>query len=131
MRMDVFWKDLEKKFERKCERGPHEGGCIEWGGQISASGYGLQCVNWPREGKKVEKAHRVALMLKWRVTKSDFPAVGVDGGPVECSHLCHNKICVNVDHLNLEPHSVNSERTHCKLQGRCTRCHFPYCILCK
>jgi hypothetical protein len=28
----------------------------------------------------VEKAHRVALMLKWRVTKSNFPDVDADGG---------------------------------------------------
>ena len=131
IKMDAFWKDLEKKFVRKCDRGPHEGGCFVWRGQVSDSGYGLQCVTWPEEGKKVEKAHRVALMLKWRVTKSNFPNVGADGGPVECSHLCHNKICVNVDHLHLEPHSINSERTHCKLQGQCARCHFPYCILCK
>jgi hypothetical protein len=80
IKMDAFWMDLQNKIDKKCDRGPQEGGCIVWRGQISASGYGLQCVRWPQEGKRVENAHRVALMLKWRVTKSNFPDVDADGG---------------------------------------------------
>ena len=31
----------------------------------------------------------------------------------ETSHLCHNKQCVNMDHLMSEPHHVNMSRVAC------------------
>jgi len=32
----------------------------------------------------------------------------------ETSHLCHNKQCINTDHLASEPHNVNMSRVACE-----------------
>ena len=67
--------------------------------------HGFMRVNWPLEGPKVERVHRVALVVEMGLTRSHFP-----GGKLEVSHLCHEKICVNPVHLVLEPNSRNLER---------------------
>ena len=42
------------------------------------------------------------------------------GGGVKGSHLCHNEICVNIEHQHVDFHSVNFKRkNHCKLRGQC------------
>ena len=38
--------------------------CPERGGGVG-HGYGFMRVNWPLEGPKVERVHRVALMVDW------------------------------------------------------------------
>ena len=43
---------------------------------------------------------------------------GADSG-LDCSHLCHNTLCCNPDHLVLEPRSVNNNRNHCKNEMHC------------
>ena len=43
----------------------------------------------------------------------------------DVSHLCHNSLCVNFDHLSLEPHSVNNARKTCRKQKACTG-HGPH-----
>ena len=45
-------------------------------------------ISWSKEGKKLERVHRVALNL----TRSQFPG----GGGLEVSLLCHKKLCVNL-----------------------------------
>ena len=30
------------------------------------------------------------------------------------SHLCNNKRCINISHLSLEPHSINTQRRSCQ-----------------
>ena len=123
--MDAFFENLKEKLNSKSERGPQGDTCVYWRGRISSSGYGLQTVYWPEEGRKVEKAHRVALMADRKQTRSQFPR-----DSVECSHLCHHKLCVNPQHLVLESHSVNQERNHCQSQGLCSKSHLPWCIIC-
>ena len=71
----------------------------------------------------VRGVHQIRLMCALRVThfQPDY----------ETSHLCHNKLCVNIDHLSLEPHSVNTQRRACVTNGRCIGHGAPYknCIL--
>ena len=60
---------------------------------------------------KRKNVHRVAYMVfneVWDVQQT-----------LDCSHLCHNLLCVNVQHLFLEPISVNNNRNHCKNEDRC------------
>ena len=118
--------NLKTKLARKSERDPQGGTCILWTGRVTSSGYGLQTVHWPDVGRKVEKAHRVALMVEMRVTRSQFKHAGV-----ECSHLCHSRLCVNPQHIVLESHATNQERIHCKSQGLCSKLHVPWCLGCK
>jgi ribosomal protein S16 len=40
------------------------------------------------------------------------------------SHLCHNKLCVRIEHLSLETAQINNNRQICKNNGECTG-HYP------
>ena len=44
--------------------------------------------------------------------------MGADPG-LDCSHLCHNTLCCNPDHLVLELRSINNDRNHCKNEMHC------------
>ena len=57
-----------------------------------------------------ERVHWGALMVEMGLTRSQFL-----GGRLEVSHLCHEKLCINLVHLVLEPHARNLERIHCRL----------------
>ena len=54
----------------------------------------------------------------------------------DMSHLCHNKLCINPQHLNYEPRWVNHARKTCVRNNVCGGhrveqhdLHFPNCIL--
>lgn len=129
--MDDFWNDIQQKFNRKTEESGNGKGCIVWtGAKKGKSGYGIQVVNWPGGEEKREAAHRLAYMIRHRMTRYDMPTVDENNNKVECSHICHNKLCVNVNHIVLEPHAINLDRLHCKNQGLCSKCHKPHCIIC-
>ena len=44
--------------------------------------------------------------------------MGADPG-LDCSHLCHNTLCCNPDHLVLELRSINNDRNHYKNEMHC------------
>lgn len=44
----------------------------------------------------------------------------------EVSHLCHNKRCINIDHLSVEPHAVNNTRIHCYNERHCSSNHVNF-----
>ena len=73
--------------------------------------YGVVKVNF-RCGKRNLTAHRLSYMLYQRQT---FMRANLDA-----SHLCHNSLCVNAEHISLEPHSVNIQRNSCKKTGNCS-----------
>ena len=37
----------------------------------------------------------------------------------DVSHLCHNTLCLNPNHLSLEPHAINNNRQRCKIERTC------------
>lgn len=119
--MDDIFNHLRNKLEAKSERVGGLRGCVLWKGGVGSNGYGFIRVSWPEEGSKVERVHRVALMVEMRLTRSQFP-----GANLEVSHLCHEKLCVNPMHLSLEPHATNQERIHCMQQGVCSGAHHPH-----
>lgn len=119
--MDDIFNHLRNKLEAKTERVGGLGDCVLWKGGVGSNGYGFIRVSWPEEGSKVERVHRVALMVEMRLTRSQFP-----GANLEVSHLCHEKLCVNPMHLSLEPHATNQERIHCMQQGVCSGAHHPH-----
>lgn len=129
--MDAFWADLEAKFFKKTLESGNGKGCIEWtGAKKGRTGYGLQIVQWPDLGEKREPAHRVAMCIATRQTRKELPDCDINNNKLECSHICHTKLCVNFQHIVREAHTVNLERIHCKNQGLCTRNHTPHCIIC-
>lgn len=118
-RAAVFWTRVDKQ----------PGGCWVWKGYLRPNGYGT--FSW-RGHQRL--AHRVAWEIAGRVLD---PALTLD-------HLCRNRACVNLDHLEQvtmhenwrrgESLSVQaSRRTHCpyghQLDGR-LRNGSRYCLTC-
>jgi hypothetical protein len=60
--------------------------CVLWGGTIRKDGYGQTKI-----GRKTVLAHRVAWFLEYGYYPA-FPEKVLD-------HLCRNRACVNVEHL--------------------------------
>jgi hypothetical protein len=57
------------------------------------------------------------------------PDLDKNGVKVEVSHLCHEPLCLNSNHLVLESHRINLHRIICRKQMKCTRDHTPHCII--
>lgn len=71
-----------------------DGECLVWTGHLEKSGYGVLGV----QGKKM-KAHRFA----WERSRGKIPA------GLFIDHICHNRRCVNVQHLRLVTTKQNAE----------------------
>lgn len=86
-------------------------GCWEWSGNMLKNGYGrFRDIN----GKRL--AHRIA----WTLKNGEIP----DG--LVINHLCRNRRCVNVLHLEvttntrniligISPAAINARKTHCDM----------------
>lgn len=74
-----------------------ESGCLVWLGGISDTGYGNFTL---RTGERLN-AHRTAWLLEYGELPP--PHLILD-------HLCHNRWCVNVEHLEAVTYSVNTLR---------------------
>ena len=131
--MEEFYSKLSKRIDNKSVQGERE--CRLWVGSKSAAGYGRMSVIWPNftpvmgKSQTVIKVHRLVMMIKFKFTPLTFPMNNINGLQVECSHLCHNKCCVNPEHITIETHEINMLRCHCKLQKMCSKDHTPHCIL--
>ena len=45
------------------------------------------------------------------------------------SHICHNKFCVNIDHIIMEPLATNIQRNSCRDNHRCSgHGTSPFCL---
>lgn len=80
---------------------PRNSGCWLWYGATQQQGYGLWTFMPPdRPKKKMQVAHRVM----WELFN----------GPIEkgmdVDHLCSQKSCVNIDHLEAVTHKENMRR---------------------
>ena len=86
--------------------------CVPWAGTIRSDGYGQLVIK-----RKAQLAHRVAWALEYG-SYPDYPREVLD-------HLCRNRACVNVEHLEITTIGENVLRgdtlparqkaqTHCK-----------------
>lgn len=71
-----------------------DGGCLEWTGARNL-GYG---VVW--DGKRTTTVHRIA----WRAANGEVP------NGFELDHLCRNRACWNISHLEVVSHAENVRR---------------------
>ena len=89
--------------------------------RILKRGYGVMKLTYDGKSHTVF-VHRLVYYLHHR--KDCTPGT-------EISHLCHKTDCINLSHLNMEPHAVNMQRQKCKEQRSCTMhgvhpaCIFP------
>ncbi|KAK7481522.1 hypothetical protein BaRGS_00027171 [Batillaria attramentaria] len=99
------------------------GQCFLFRGPPNLHGYCRINYRDPSSGQvKTVTAHRAAWIAYFGVNSV--------GPALEVSHRCHNKTCVGIDHLSLEPSQVNHDRRHCV---ECHVCfghgHYPHCLL--
>jgi len=87
---------------------PVASGCVEWTGMVDWGGYGK--IKITTSGRKVWTGpHRAA----WLCQRGDIP------GDLVIDHLCRNRKCVNVDHMELVTNSENVIRAdHSNKKGR-------------
>ena len=85
--------------------------CKIWTGQKFRNGYGVFAIRFRGRDYRL-LAHRVMYFIS-----NDFLAL--PAGP-HVSHLCHNKVCVNFEHLSLEAANVNNTRKTCLNKRKCT-----------
>jgi hypothetical protein len=76
---------------------PNEDGCIEWQGAASANGYGN--ISWQGRPWLVHRAI-------WTATVGPIPTD--DDWTID--HLCRNRACVNVQHMEVVTRIENAER---------------------
>lgn len=74
-----------------------EGGCLTWTGYALKSGYGT--ISW---GGRSWVVHRAM----WTATVGPIPT----GDEWTIDHLCRNRLCVNIDHLEVVTRGENSRR---------------------
>jgi hypothetical protein len=127
MDFDQFKANLKLKIQNNSVEFGRKG-CIMWvGGRSGAKSpqYGRLNVKFPNEPySKKYYTHRLAYMLgsdMW-----DLP------NGLHVSHRCHFSLCVNFEHLSLEPQSLNNERQMCGdiCSGhKINDTQFPDCIL--
>jgi hypothetical protein len=112
--MEEFLEQCQNKL--KINSALHENTeCIVWTGCINKFGYGQFRYRDPRDplsaSYRTRTSHRVALMIYFR--NFDVPA------SQQASHLCNNKLCINVEHLVFENNSTNNLRKNCFSHSRC------------
>lgn len=110
---------LKNRIEKNCTL--NEGtGCLEWTKSKNSAGY-PQC----KLGKKFEDRFTPKPYSPVHILFSLEFAVVLKRNFYEISHLCHNKNCINVYHVNYEPSSINQSRKMCSKKNMCFA-HGPY-----
>jgi hypothetical protein len=95
--------------------------CIRWTGEFDKENYPQLRITFRGRRMRI-RAHRLVYYL--RVNFFLDPDLHV-------SHLCHNRYCININHLNYEGVGMNNERKTCLSERRCMghRVGYPPCVL--
>ena len=100
--------------------------CKLFRGPIKKDGY--QYLNYKLKGdNKQSTASRLAFFI---FGPEDLPPIN-ECCDLHVSHLCHNKRCINIDHLILEAGAINCGRRLCHREKRCHENHDngPKCLV--
>ena len=94
---DAFWNNVDKSGPVP-SHAPHLGPCWVWRGRLSKLGYG----EFGRlfHGRYITGAHR----RHWLVVYGDLP------NGTDLDHLCRNRACVRLEHLEPVSHRENCRR---------------------
>lgn len=107
-----------------CENGE----CIIWQGSTlgPAHLYGRMKIKNHEGVFKNVYIHRLSFALhnNWSLAQ----LFGHENPPM--SHICHNSLCVNAQHISIEPMTINNARKGCKTEGLCLgHDQFPPCLI--
>lgn len=91
---------LEERFNQYHKKDANEQGCWLWQNQPGSWGYGKI---WDADKRGQRMAHRVSFEL---FREEDLPEFSPDS---QINHTCHNKLCVNPDHLYIGTAKQNSQ----------------------
>lgn len=105
------------------------GSCKIWTGAIQRKRnymLGMLNVAYPNGKRTKMNVARLPKMLQLKT-------IDIDRN-LDASHLCHNALCVNADHIIFEPHDLNNHRKVCVASQKCTthELHgttYPNCML--
>ena len=126
--LNSFFEKLTQQLHSNTSVNYNDKHCDLWLGARTSNGlYGRKQVTFPDGARKIMRVSRVIFMIQHRSLV--IPQFNEEGEVLEMSHLCHNTLCVNPEHLVLETKALNCDRKHCKDQGLCTGIHRPLCIL--
>ena len=87
--------------------------CLIWLG-CTQNEYGVVNLRVVSNGEVKWKrfyAHRIVYMIEKNTVLAEN---------VQISHLCHEKLCQNINHLNAESSIINMQRETCLMHGYCT-----------
>ena len=89
------------------------GHCAIWTGATHKNGkYGVIKYKHPLNNTwHVIHAHRLSKLLSLGIC--DMPA------DIDASHICHNSLCINPQHISFEPHGFNNQRQICMAANKC------------
>lgn len=125
--LDAFFTTLRQKIHVKTQYNANNRQCSIWTGAKTSDGrYGRLVVTFPDHSRKDMRVTRLLYMMKHETLQ--IPTHDIENRRLEMSHLCHESLCINTDHLILESHTINMEREHCANQGFCAKSHHPHCI---
>jgi len=104
------------------------GTCLIWHGDTINSKYGKVYI---RVIRRMYSTPVLPHRLIWAMHNKDKVK---EMAGMDVSHLCNNKLCLNIAHLSLETQEINNERRICERRGRCdghkdNKKIYPKCLL--
>lgn len=119
--MDPYFELTRAKILAKSVNADNGLGCIMWAGTKKPnSEYGVIKISPPGLKPIVRGVHRAIFMCS--IKNFNIPP------EMDISHICHNPLCVNIEHLTQELHIINMNRIECANAKYCTRQHQPFCL---
>ena len=130
--MDEFIFQYRAQILSKCQL-DDKTSCLIWHGPLSNGMYGKVSYTYHVKDEdgclKSLKHYTSAPRLIYATANNSIYLLNKEYRHVEISHLCHNRLCCNIEHLEAETKSINSSRTKCKNKGHCSEDHDSPCIL--
>lgn len=117
---------LTNKISQRSHQSEGNNGCITWNLSVNSSGYPQM-----KLGQHFDKFFKNKPYSPAHILFSIQNNIILNAPFHELSHLCHNKLCLNIEHLSYEPSVINTQRNVCKDRNSCHQNHGVYhnCIM--
>lgn len=107
---DEMIEKIRSKLKEKSSLGCND--CNLWRGATDRNGYGILRMTINR--KRISfSVHRLAFYVFHKDERHLRPKFHV-------YHICHQKLCINIEHLSYEEAKVSSQRNRCRINNECS-----------